>query len=250
VRAYPIVLTVSLLGGCYLVHEHDVPTPSIDASVRDAVRVDAIADDAVTSDASCTLHTPATIRFEPPLMSRVSSMPVVLRGITAEPASNGVRIQLDTCDGTMPCPLDLVVSNVGDALAMSIHLTESASGMLSYEPSLASAGLSFIDARTCPSCGGALDIVAGAIVSGLGPDLMLGANTTLVCTQGCVDEFGTFVTNGVMQIDAVAGVPADMPPLHARIASNASSTCARCDCSLPAHDPTGVAWMASGTFAR
>ena len=27
-RAYPIVLTVSLLGGCYLVHEHDVPTPS------------------------------------------------------------------------------------------------------------------------------------------------------------------------------------------------------------------------------
>jgi hypothetical protein len=229
-----------VLAGCYLVHERDAPS-SPDAGQRDASM---IVDASTPTDGSCVARRPATIRFEPPIMP-ARAIHVVLLGFEHDATANGVRFHLDICVGAPPCPIDLIVSDVGDALAgVSMPLQPPVDGTLDVNDAITTAAFSVRGGGMCGACGGRLDVLAGELVSELGLDLMIDADATLLCSADrCVDELGTAIANGAETLHASAGTPADLTPMHARLASNATSSCARCDCSLPSRAPTGIVFI-------
>jgi hypothetical protein len=241
VRATSILLTISLLDGCYLAHERGAP---MDAGLRDAV-VDDVAADAVLADVGCFARPPATIRFEPPIMPALD-IRVVLLGFEDDPAANGVRFHLDVCGGSPPCVVDLIVSNVGDALAGTpMPSTAPVSGTLSVDDALTTAAFSVTGTGMCATCGGRLDVLAGALRPGFGGAQWVAAYPMAICSDGCTDEFWTVFVDGMDELAARAGTPADLAPLHARLATDARSSCARCDCTTPIQPSTGIAFVST-----
>ena len=194
----------------------------------------------------CEVPAAATVRLEPPITGPVAGIRVVFLGASADPASNGVRIHLDTCGGMPPCPLDLIVSNVGNALAR-VTAPPGASGTLTMEGSSAYVHVS--DLRDCASCGGDLDVLAGSLASGLDPGMTIRVER-VACDDECSVQRAISMNGHGGSLIGSAGTQLDESPVSARVVTNYIEPCARCRCDLPPVAATGIVVAATGVFGR
>lgn len=232
---------IALSSSCYLEHER-VAEASIDAS--------ATLDAPSPPDASdCSVGAAATVTFSPPFAMPVDQIRVVLLGIDADPTINGLRMHLDICGGAPPCVVDVIVSNVGDALARVHVPPSSASGTLTTD-GRTRAYVHLVDERECATCGGELTVLAGTLEDiPLDPDLRIHADRAL-CERGCGDRRALTVTGRGASLVVSQGAPVDAPPLLARVASDYLSNCVRCDCAFPDTPATGIVAVATQWFAH
>lgn len=231
---------VALVSSCGLAHERGAGTaddagPGIDATTPP---VDASA---------CTLGDPATVTFAPPFGAPLDGVRVTLLGIDPDPTVNGVRLHLDTCGGTPPCVVEMIVSEVGDPLTGVTIPPGAATGRLTVTADAAVLRLS--DARDCVVCGGDLLVLAGTLAPGAVPELDVSADA-IVCAQGCADRRVTSLVHAGTRIVASQGAPATAAPLIATIASDYFVPCSRCDCALPDRPATGLVAAFDGVYAR
>lgn len=93
-----------------------------------------------------------------------------------------IHLRASACGTTTPCALDLVVTNVGDPLAGVVVADSGARGTLTTRGD--AAWLHAVDERACAECGGELDVLAGALRSGLDPAITVTADGPR-CTDAC-----------------------------------------------------------------
>lgn len=185
----------------------------------------------------------STIRFEPPI-APATGIPVVWLGYDHDVADDGARIHLDLCGGGPPCPVDLVVPQVGDALR-AVPGATGIGGTLDTDGSTY-AVIHLLDARRCASCGGQLELLAGRLVSGLDDAITVSAGE-LSCSTGCGELRATVASASGATAVATRGSPA-VGPLLVRIASDYHAPCVVCDCAAADVPATGVIAWTTGIF--
>lgn len=255
VRLAPLPsVALVLLSGC-LAHERpeevdaaglvaDAGTGATDAwsSPDAAVEVDAAPP---AQDAGLCMPTmPTNLRFEPALPEPATGIRIVWLGYEYDAAEDGARIHLDTCGGSPPCPLDLVVPHVGDALS-AIGGATGIGGTLDTDGSTY-AVVHLLDARRCATCGGQLELLAGRLTSGLDAAIEVHDDAGL-CTTGCGQLRAIAATAGATTVVARMGAPV-VGPLLVAVASDYHVPCWLCDCAAADVPATGVIAWGTGIF--
>jgi hypothetical protein len=243
--AFAPALLALALAGC-LSHERaddaGVVTDASPALVDAATAIDS----AASADAACVPRTAASVRFEPALAMGGAGIRVTLIGRESDPASNGVRLHLDVCGGSPPCPIDLVVSDVGDVLD-ALGDVPDASGTLDTDGS-SYAVLHVADTRRCATCGGTLDVLAGRPAPGLDPDWTI-ATVGVDCSTGCGELRAVSVGGHGELLRGVPGETVVGTQVSLRVTSDYVSPCVVCDCAFPDMPASGLVVAATGVFA-
>lgn len=253
-RRIALTTSVCLLApGCYLAHERGRADASEaqDAS-HDASSLDGAGpDDAPARDASaCLGGPPATVTFEPALAGSDLELPISLLGIDAEPAVNGVRVHLARCETPSTCPLDVIISQIGEGPSHAHVPPQPAPGTLRFDARTGSAYVHVTDARRCARCGGELFVVAGALLEGLDTALSI-ASDPPTCGPSCAEQRRVRVSGHGAMVVATLGDSGDMPPLHAFVATSVGAPCDGCPGCGPIDTraaPTGAIVTATGFF--
>jgi hypothetical protein len=235
VRA-PITMMLGLaLAGCYLSHER-ASSDAGDAAplmppVTDAATI-------VTSDAGCALGARAVVHFEPAMWPG-GFHDVTLLGAEPDAASAGVRLHLQLCGVAATCvPVDLVVSNVGDALAGVTIPAGGVNGSLGIDAEPGGAFLRVVGVSG--RFDGALNVYGGTY-RGLDGRLVI-ASDHVQCTTDCGDSSAIRITGGGGSLVVGAGESIDGPAGSPRIrlVTGADDPCARCNCGIQAWPATGI----------
>lgn len=243
-----LVLALALpglaLGGC-LSHERADDAGVVTDAAPGPVDAAAVLDSAPPGDAACVPRTPASVRFEPALAMGGAGIRVTLLGRESDPAANGERLHLDLCPGSEPCPVDLVVSDVGDVLDAMGDVY--ASGTLDTDGS-SYAVLHVADTRRCAGCGGTLDLLAGRLESGLDPDWTIGT-AGVDCSTGCGELRAVSASGHGEMLRGVQGETVVGSSVSLHVASDYVSPCVVCDCAIPDVPASGLVAAGTGVFA-